>query len=174
MPPNRSGLRRANISGAGFAWQIRAGNARSASMRGVLETAPQRVYTGPRRLNITAVMPPVQRFARIGNRADRRWRASLADRCLPLIRDVKIPRSAVMLVRDTGIEPVTSSVSGKRSPAELIARALIRRWRRESNPCARLCRPLPHHSATPPLGFDASCTFERMTGFEPATLTLAR
>ena len=26
------------------------------------------------------------------------------------------------------------------------------RWRRESNPCARLCRPLPHHSATPPLG----------------------
>ena len=25
-------------------------------------------------------------------------------------------------VRDTGIEPVTSSVSGKRSPAELIAR----------------------------------------------------
>src|SRR4051794_30135927 len=27
-----------------------------------------------------------------------------------------------------------------------------KRWRRESNPCARLCRPLPHHSATPPLG----------------------
>ena len=78
------------------------------------------------------------------------------------------------VVRDTGIEPVTSSVSGKRSPAELIARALNRRWRRESNPCARLCRPLPHHSATPPLGSDASCTFERMTGFEPATLTLAR
>lgn len=26
------------------------------------------------------------------------------------------------VVRDTGIEPVTSSVSGKRSPAELIAR----------------------------------------------------
>jgi hypothetical protein len=25
------------------------------------------------------------------------------------------------MVRDTGIEPVTSSVSGKRSPAELIA-----------------------------------------------------
>jgi hypothetical protein len=54
------------------------------------------------------------------------------------------------VVRDTGIEPVTSSVSGKRSPAELIAPAW--RWRRESNPCARLCRPLPHHSATPPLG----------------------
>ncbi len=58
------------------------------------------------------------------------------------------------VVRDTGIEPVTSSVSGKRSPAELIARVetLSWRWRRESNPCARLCRPLPHHSATPPLG----------------------
>src|ERR1700753_442369 len=56
------------------------------------------------------------------------------------------------VVRDTGIEPVTSSVSGKRSPAELIAPGKqIWRWRRESNPCARLCRPLPHHSATPPL-----------------------
>ena len=79
------------------------------------------------------------------------------------------------MVRDTGIEPVTSSVSGKRSPAELIALGKkIWRWRRESNPCARLCRPLPHHSATPPWGFDATCTFERMTGFEPATPTLAR
>ena len=47
---------------------------------------------------------------------------------------------------------MTSSVSGKRSPAELIARDPSWRWRRESNPCARLCRPLPHHSATPPLG----------------------
>jgi hypothetical protein len=47
---------------------------------------------------------------------------------------------------------VTSSVSGKRSPAELIAPGYNWRWRRESNPCARLCRPLPHHSATPPLG----------------------
>lgn len=28
------------------------------------------------------------------------------------------------MVRDTGIEPVTSSVSGKRSPAELIALGL--------------------------------------------------
>ena len=59
---------------------------------------------------------------------------------------------AFVMVGDTGIEPVTSSVSGKRSPAELIARDPSWRWRRESNPCARLCRPLPHHSATPPLG----------------------
>jgi len=29
------------------------------------------------------------------------------------------------LVRDTGIEPVTSSVSGKRSPTELIARVVL-------------------------------------------------
>ncbi len=29
------------------------------------------------------------------------------------------------MVRDTGIEPVTSSVSGKRSPAELIAQVVI-------------------------------------------------
>ena len=48
---------------------------------------------------------------------------------------------------------MTSSVSGKRSPAELIApRIKSWRWRRESNPCARLCRPLPRHSATPPRG----------------------
>ena len=59
-------------------------------------------------------------------------------------------------MRDTGIEPVTSSVSGKRSPAELnaltapeVGRQLLR-WKRESNPCARFCRPLPHHSAIPP------------------------
>jgi hypothetical protein len=62
------------------------------------------------------------------------------------------------LVRGTGIEPATSSVSGKRSPAELTAPGSKNwRWRRESNPCARLCRPLPHHSATPPRGFDTSC-----------------
>jgi hypothetical protein len=61
------------------------------------------------------------------------------------------------VVRGTGIEPATSSVSGKRSPAELTAPGSKNwRWRRESNPCARLCRPLPHHSATPPRGFDAT------------------
>ncbi len=32
------------------------------------------------------------------------------------------PKPGLTMVRDTGIEPVTSSVSGKRSPAELIAR----------------------------------------------------
>jgi hypothetical protein len=49
------------------------------------------------------------------------------------MRDAHFRRVAIMLgnstlsllVRDTGIEPVTSSVSGKRSPAELIARVIF-------------------------------------------------
>ncbi len=58
-------------------------------------------------------------------------------------------------VRDTGIEPVTSSVSGKRATAAPIApmkavKLSAERWRRDSNPCKRLCRPVPSHSATPP------------------------
>ena len=63
---------------------------------------------------------------------------------------------------DTGFEPVTSSVSGKRATAAPIAldrrfpRETVKRggcaprWRRDSNPRRRLCRPLPNHSATPP------------------------
>src|SRR5699024_19884 len=51
------------------------------------------------------------------------------------------------VVGDTGFEPVTSSVSGKRATAAPIARA---RWVRDSNPCIRLCRPLPRLSANPP------------------------
>ena len=53
-----------------------------------------------------------------------------------------------------GFEPPTSSVSRKRSPPELSARAArivaVSRRGPESNRCARLCRPLPNHSATPP------------------------
>ena len=64
--------------------------------------------------------------------------------------------SSAAMVDDTGIEPVTSSVSGKRSPAELIVRDRLskrgERWRRDLNPCTRLCRPLPRLSATPPRG----------------------
>ena len=49
------------------------------------------------------------------------------------MRDAHFRRVAIMLgnsilsllVRDTGIEPVTSSVSGKRSPAELIAPGIL-------------------------------------------------
>ncbi len=57
---------------------------------------------------------------------------------------------AVMLVGDTGIEPVTSSVSGKRATAAPIAQGCAARWRWDSNPRIRLCRPLPRLSATPP------------------------
>src|SRR5262245_2663311 len=56
----------------------------------------------------------------------------------------------VLMVGATGIEPVTSSVSGKRSPAELSARTILLRWRRDLNPCTPLCRPFPRLSATPP------------------------
>ena len=78
-------------------------------------------------------------------------------------------------MRDTGIEPVTSSVSGKRSPAELIAPG-GQKLEVETGiepVCTALqavASPLGHSTA----GIDATCTFERMTGFEPATLTLAR
>src|SRR5699024_9745861 len=59
-------------------------------------------------------------------------------------------------VRDTGIEPVKIGRATCRETAELIApctcvyRKHKLRWKRESNPCARFCRPLPHHSAIPP------------------------
>ena len=70
----------------------------------------------------------------------------------------KNPRnSGGFRVRDTGIEPVTSSVSGKRATAAPIAPVKgcsvdEWRWRRDSNPCKRLCRPVPSRSATPPCG----------------------
>ena len=56
----------------------------------------------------------------------------------------------VMLVGDTGFEPVTSSVSGKRATAAPIALVVPPRWRRDLNPCRRICSPLPRLSATPP------------------------
>ena len=56
--------------------------------------------------------------------------------------------SGLTMVGDTGIEPVTSSVSGKRSPAELIARAFV---------------PLSYSTA-----FTAALpSCEVVTGFEP-------
>ena len=89
-------------------------------------------------------------------------------------------------VRDTGIEPVTSSVSGKRATAAPIAPKwavqFSERWRRDSNPCKRLCRPVPSRSATPPCGLTPRAegppkkapALERMTRLELATPTLAR
>ena len=78
---------------------------------------------------------------------------------LRYIRKIRSPIRAYV-VRDTRIELVTSSVSGKRSPTELIAQYIetgkesLLRWKRESNPCTRFCRPLPHHSAIPPYDDD--------------------
>jgi hypothetical protein len=43
-------------------------------------------------------------------------------------------------------------ILGAIRPHRSSSKTLRKRWRRESNPCARLCRPLPHHSATPPRG----------------------
>lgn len=95
---------------------------------------------------------------------------------------VKIPvvRTGIF-VSDTGIEPATSSVSGKRATAAPIAHALnlvasLVEVETGFEPVGlQLCRlllwaaqPL-HHAAT---GHNARC--ERMTRFELATLTLAR
>ena len=69
---------------------------------------------------------------------------------------------------------MTSSVSGKRSPAELIAPDTNVEVETGIEPvCTALqavASPLGHSTA----GVDATTSFERMTGFEPATLTLAR
>ena len=48
---------------------------------------------------------------------------------------------------DTGIEPVTPSMSRKCATAALIVRS---RWRRDLNPCSGICSPEPRLSATPP------------------------
>jgi hypothetical protein len=66
------------------------------------------------------------------------------------------------------------------NPCKLLTKS---RWIRDSNPCIRLCRPLPRLSANPPCWVHhqmkrtaplGAIPFERMTRFELATLTLAR
>ncbi len=90
------------------------------------------------------------------------------------------------VVGDTRIELVTSSVSRKRSPTELIARGGGGNRTRVQG----FAGPCLSHSATPPTlepkSSERSVEFvpwrsdgtrgssERTTGFEPATLTLAR
>src|SRR5438270_5431973 len=91
------------------------------------------------------------------------------------------------LVGDTGLEPVTSSVSRKRATrlrqSPVLRRAAVMcivpaRRERESNPRTGLCRPLPkplgHPAAGPGPHWTPFGAAERTTGFEPATLTLAR
>ena len=54
--------------------------------------------------------------------------------------------SRILLVGGTRLELMTSSVSGKRATNC----ANRPRWRRDLNPCTRICSPLPRLSATPP------------------------
>jgi hypothetical protein len=77
----------------------------------------------------------------------------------------KLPLTCGFSVGDTGIEPVTSSVSGKRATAAPIARGVAylkvlhvtcSRWVRDLNPCRRICSPLPRLSANPPRRFGCS------------------
>src|SRR5690625_4250006 len=105
----------------------------------------------------------------------------------PLCRAAEIakgPRPADSLSRglpsrvgDTGFEPVTSSVSRKRATAAPIALAVQFRGgdgirTRVYGFAGRCLASRPRHpEANLPTGGGAS---ERMTGLEPATLTLAR
>src|SRR5690606_17379069 len=130
-------------------------------------------------------------WAVLGSNQDDRLRAKASlsrrssGRRLDPRRARRRPRTHVRgrsMVGGTGIEPATSSVSGKRATAAPTARGLALslfcpevRWRRDSNPCGRLCRPLPRLSATPPcvgphvVIVHKSCretSLERMTRFE--------
>jgi hypothetical protein len=81
------------------------------------------------------------------------------------------------LVGDTGIEPVTSSVSGKRAPAAPIALVLVAEVETGFEPVytalQAVASPLGH-STEPAPHVTCGGLSERTTGFEPATLTLAR
>ncbi len=78
--------------------------------------------------------------------------ASLTHRCVRNARWPVLGPAIWCVVGDTGFEPVTSSVSGKRATAAPIAQAveLCQRWVRDLNPCTRICSPLPRLSANPP------------------------
>ncbi len=81
------------------------------------------------------------------------------------------------LVGDTGIEPVTSSVSRKRAPAAPIALDQTAEVETGFEPVytalQAVASPLGHSTELTP---HVTCRglSERTTGFEPATLTLAR
>jgi hypothetical protein len=104
--------------------------------------------TRQRRCGGSAHLPAIGRRA---GRLDRRGR--VRGRADNVAADLQ-----VWMVGARGFEPLTSSVSGKRSPTELSARGEHGTgrsghvWRRgpELNRCRGFCRPLPNHSATPP------------------------
>ncbi len=81
------------------------------------------------------------------------------------------PEGAACLVGDTGIEPVTSSVSGKRATAAPIARGGYGIRTRVYGFAGRCLASRPTHRGRRKIRLR---TYERTTGFEPATLTLAR
>ena len=80
------------------------------------------------------------------------------------------------MVGDTGIEPVTPSVSGKCSPAELIARDGVPTFSTSEVETGFEPVYTALQAVASPLGHSTVrlWTSERTTGFEPATLTLAR
>ena len=83
-----------------------------------------------------------------------------------------------MLVGDTGIEPVTSSVSRKRAPAAPIALGynlaeVETGFEPVYTALQAVASPLGH-STEPDPHVTCEGLSERTTGFEPATLTLAR
>ena len=92
------------------------------------------------------------------------------------------------MVGDTGIEPVASSVSGKRAPAAPIAHVggddrnrtgdkgfagpCLTAWPRRR--LSSRAKPLREKEAAAETGDGLAFTMERKTGLEPATPTLAR
>ena len=86
----------------------------------------------------------------------------------------KPPLTCGNVVGDTGIEPVTSSVSRKRSPTELIALAVGAEVETGFEPVytalQAVASPLGHSTEVRPTWPRS----ERTTGIEPATFTLAR
>jgi site-specific DNA recombinase len=87
-------------------------------------------------------------------------------------------RALPTMVGDTGIEPVTSSVSRKRAPAAPIARTHGAEVGTGFEPAytalQAVASPLGHPTEVEALGGTLGGLSERTTGFEPATLTLAR
>jgi hypothetical protein len=81
------------------------------------------------------------------------------------------------LVGDTGFEPVTSSVSRKRAPTAPIALGVNAEVETGFEPVytalQAVASPLGHSTVVAPHRYSRGLS-ERTTGFEPATLTLAR
>ena len=108
--------------------------------------------------------------------------STLARWCSSQLSYVRKTRQPMLSVRDTGIEPVTSSVSGKRATAAPIAPKRACKSSVEVGTgfepaytaLQAAASPLGHPTVTSFLRAGNTVTCERTTGFEPATSTLAR